>query len=663
MLPGQPPPQAPLVCLDTETTGLATAAGTVAFLIGLGWWEGDRFRQVQLLLPGPRPRAGPADGAGGDHRPERLAGHLQRPRASTGRCWWPASGLPAAPLPLHAGHLDLLPIVRRLFRHRMDDAQAADGRGATPRAAPDRRRRRLGDPRTLPAVPSERDRPTSWSTSSVTTTRTCDHSPDSSSTSKSTSAIRTGERRRRPATSPASPVRSPASIGWARRWPVSTTPRHEPSQSSASETRHRPGPRPGTARSRGGRRAPRRTSAAGRGESLEGLGPPRAAAFHVPWSQERITIDRAHLLRRLGRHAEAAEAWESLAAGDRPDGDRRQHRACQAPRAPDCATARRRVTRHPARPAIVERRRQLGRPEPVPRGRPASPAATPPPATGRRREPAIGGLATGPASRRRSSPAGCPRPCPGLRPPGDPARRAGPAARPPAMRRRPRRPGPLRRRIRRPRTIDGRRWPPASPPGRRRRPRSGRPPRRAVSPRTATTRSGPSRAGAQELPPRSPSVTRQVRASDRSSDAQLGRAGSSYEVVRGSPRRGPHAEGAAGCPGPASPDRASSGQVAQPALPTQDDMARSGTADAHASPISAGDRNERPGSRVAVQSAGSSTTGSGSTRRQRTLDPAAGCLDVAEHRALGQRHDVQFDAGLAKQVELVRPTQRLGRRP
>ena len=47
--------------------GLATAAGTVAFLIGLGWWQGDRFRQVQLLLP--------------DHADERalldeLAGHI-----------------------------------------------------------------------------------------------------------------------------------------------------------------------------------------------------------------------------------------------------------------------------------------------------------------------------------------------------------------------------------------------------------------------------------------------------------------------------------------------------------------------------------------------------------------------------------------------------------
>ena len=51
VLPGQPPVGTPLVCLDTETTGLATAAGTVAFLVGLGWWEGEQFRQIQLLLP------------------------------------------------------------------------------------------------------------------------------------------------------------------------------------------------------------------------------------------------------------------------------------------------------------------------------------------------------------------------------------------------------------------------------------------------------------------------------------------------------------------------------------------------------------------------------------------------------------------------------------
>ena len=36
-LPGMPPADAPLLCIDTETTGLATASGTVAFLIGLAW--------------------------------------------------------------------------------------------------------------------------------------------------------------------------------------------------------------------------------------------------------------------------------------------------------------------------------------------------------------------------------------------------------------------------------------------------------------------------------------------------------------------------------------------------------------------------------------------------------------------------------------------------
>jgi hypothetical protein len=50
-LPRMPPPTAPLLCLDTETTGLGTAAGTVAFLIGLARWEDDRLRPLQLALP------------------------------------------------------------------------------------------------------------------------------------------------------------------------------------------------------------------------------------------------------------------------------------------------------------------------------------------------------------------------------------------------------------------------------------------------------------------------------------------------------------------------------------------------------------------------------------------------------------------------------------
>ncbi len=121
-LPGQPPPNAPLLCLDTETTGLGTATGTYAFLIGLGWWEADRFRQVQLLLP--------------DHadEPALLAALTATVPAGAwlvtynGRGFdWPLLEtrfrLQRSDLPPLAGHLDLLPLVRRVFRHRLPDAR------------------------------------------------------------------------------------------------------------------------------------------------------------------------------------------------------------------------------------------------------------------------------------------------------------------------------------------------------------------------------------------------------------------------------------------------------------------------------------------------------------------------------------------------------------
>ncbi len=37
--------------LDTETTGLSRGAGTVAFLVGVGWVSGNRFLVRQLLMP------------------------------------------------------------------------------------------------------------------------------------------------------------------------------------------------------------------------------------------------------------------------------------------------------------------------------------------------------------------------------------------------------------------------------------------------------------------------------------------------------------------------------------------------------------------------------------------------------------------------------------
>ena len=136
---GPAPAGVPLVCLDTETTGLATATGTVAWLIGLGWWVGDRFRQVQLVLP--------------DHADERAL--LTALAATIGPdAWlvtyngrgfdWPLLvtryRLARRAAPVHGGHLDLLPIVRRLFRHRMADARLQTAEIRVARPAPGRRR-------------------------------------------------------------------------------------------------------------------------------------------------------------------------------------------------------------------------------------------------------------------------------------------------------------------------------------------------------------------------------------------------------------------------------------------------------------------------------------------------------------------------------------------
>ncbi|MGI8704057.1 MAG: ribonuclease H-like domain-containing protein [Candidatus Limnocylindrales bacterium] len=115
-------PSCPLVCLDTETTGLGTGTGTLAFLAGLGWWEGDTYRLRQMILP--------------DHADEPA--FLSAVQSSippdawlvtyNGRGFdWPLLltrfRLHARPEPVTAGHLDLLPIARQLWRHRLGDAR------------------------------------------------------------------------------------------------------------------------------------------------------------------------------------------------------------------------------------------------------------------------------------------------------------------------------------------------------------------------------------------------------------------------------------------------------------------------------------------------------------------------------------------------------------
>jgi len=115
-------PERPFVCLDTETTGLATGAGTVVFLVGLGRWDGQQFRVTQLFLP--------------DHADEGAFLAVLAAELPPGSCLvtyngrtfdWP---LLEARYRLHrrvppglAGHLDLLPIARLLFRHRLPDAR------------------------------------------------------------------------------------------------------------------------------------------------------------------------------------------------------------------------------------------------------------------------------------------------------------------------------------------------------------------------------------------------------------------------------------------------------------------------------------------------------------------------------------------------------------
>jgi RNase_H superfamily len=320
-LPGQPPPGAPLVCLDTETTGLATAAGTVAFLIGLGWWVGDDFRQVQLLLP--------------DHGDEpalldAVADHLPRDGwlvTYNGRGFdWPLLvaryRMAGRAAPVHAGHLDLLPIVRRVFRHRLDDARLrsvetgllglhrhGDVEGWEIPG------RYLGFLRGGPAEPlapvvrhNDQDVRSLARLLSVIETRYA--SEDVRRTAPAgdlaglarafaragrleeslgclDAALATGMRAAAPA--PAAPAPS------AQAMPVRprTLVREEPWWS------------PRVPADFGGARSA--TPPDGR--------PDARAAFAVPWSDERIAAERAHLLRRLGRWDEAAVAWSAIAAG------------------------------------------------------------------------------------------------------------------------------------------------------------------------------------------------------------------------------------------------------------------------------------------------------------------------------------------------------------
>jgi hypothetical protein len=110
-----------VVYLDAETTGLAGGTGTYAFLVGLGVHDADGFVVEQLFLPGPEHERAYLVALG--ERLSRAAAVVSYNGGSFDlplvRTRFAMHGLPD-PL-AGARHLDLLPLARRLWRDRLPD--------------------------------------------------------------------------------------------------------------------------------------------------------------------------------------------------------------------------------------------------------------------------------------------------------------------------------------------------------------------------------------------------------------------------------------------------------------------------------------------------------------------------------------------------------------
>ncbi len=324
------------MCIDTETTGLATAAGTLAFLVGLARWEGDAFCQTQLLLP--------------DHADEpallaEIAAWVTPDSwlvSYNGRGFdWPLVEarfrLAGRAAPAHAGHLDLLPFVRRVFRHRMVDARLRTVEGELLGIS------RIGDVEgwEIPSIyldvlrggpvdalagvviHNEKDVRSLGLLLAHVERRYADraarHDAPRGDLAGLARAYGRGRRHEEAlaclddALASAPPVRDPFG-----RTPVAQAlarERLEDERDAWWEPRIQPtfGGRP----PRTGWRGP---LANGRGGPI---GPaPGVAAWETGgawdaaarWTDERLAAERARLLRRLGRWTEAAEAWQTAAA-------------------------------------------------------------------------------------------------------------------------------------------------------------------------------------------------------------------------------------------------------------------------------------------------------------------------------------------------------------
>ncbi len=121
--PEEVPPEARgLLFLDTETTGLAGGTGTYAFLVGVGYVEGDRFVVVQYFM------------RDFDEEPALLAALEPLLAQATGLVTFNGSGFDLPLLetrfvlarrrwPGALGHLDLMRAARRVWAARLADCR------------------------------------------------------------------------------------------------------------------------------------------------------------------------------------------------------------------------------------------------------------------------------------------------------------------------------------------------------------------------------------------------------------------------------------------------------------------------------------------------------------------------------------------------------------
>lgn len=123
-LPEPVDPARPFVLFDTETTGLGSGTGTLPFLVGVGTWKEDELVTRQLLLPEQSDEAGYLDALEALIPPDACL------VSYNGRTFdWPLLvtryRLHGRNPPTYAEHLDLLPLARALWKHRLPDARLA----------------------------------------------------------------------------------------------------------------------------------------------------------------------------------------------------------------------------------------------------------------------------------------------------------------------------------------------------------------------------------------------------------------------------------------------------------------------------------------------------------------------------------------------------------